>query len=253
MLGRRCLTIILLDKVSSCLTLEYGADAHMATAIAIIEGNMWDTDDSWNSQHLFNDATIQFGISGFLPANLPTTYQASTETASNHFAHAPGMEPRNEDSSGPVFPAGDDSRSLGLMVPSRSNPGQDPRIQLRSASCKSKNRKRRHPASSNSQTHARKCHNLVEKQYRTRLKVQFENLLAVLPTAQDSDSVDKDATGNPGRYLSRGQVLDAARERILKLENEVELSTLRRNRLLKDMARMERTLLEEKNRAALSF
>ncbi|EXA32449.1 hypothetical protein FOVG_16285 [Fusarium oxysporum f. sp. pisi HDV247] len=220
---------------------------------AIIERNMWDTDDSWNSQHLFSDTTMQFGISGFLPANLPTTYEASTKTASNHFAYVPGMESRNQDSSGPVFPAGNDSKSLGLMVPSRSNLGQDPGIQLRSASCKSKNRKRRHPASSNSQAHARKCHNLVEKQYRTRLKAQFENLLAVLPTAQDPDSVDKDATGNPGRYLSRGQVLDAARERILKLENEVELSTLRRNWLLKDMERMERTLLDEKSRAALSF
>ncbi|QKD59055.2 uncharacterized protein FOBCDRAFT_297762, partial [Fusarium oxysporum Fo47] len=232
---------------------QFQMSHNLSLGQAIIEENTWDTDNSWNSEPFFNNTMIQLGPSGLLQANLPTTYQTSTETASNHFAYAPGMEPRNQESSGLVSPAGDDNKSLSLMVLSRSNSSQDPEIQLRSASRKSKNRKLGRPASSNSQAHARKCHNLVEKQYRTRLKAQFENLLTVLPTAQDPDYVDKDATGNPGRYLSRGQVLDAARERILKLENEVELSTLRCNRLLKDIARMERTLLEEKNRAALSL
>jgi hypothetical protein len=219
--------------------------------ITIIEGDMWDTDGSCNSQHFFDDAVLQFEISGLLQTNLPTTYQTSTETVSNHFEYAPSVESRSRNSSEPVFPAGDDDNSSGLLVPSRSNSSQDSEIQLRSASRISKNRKRRHPVLSNSQKHARECHNLVEKQYRTRLKAQFENLLAVLPTPQDPNYAGKDATGNPGRYLSRGQVLEAARERIIKLENEVELSTLRRDRLLKDMARMERTVLEEKDRAAL--
>ncbi|SPJ91934.1 uncharacterized protein FTOL_13588 [Fusarium torulosum] len=223
----------------------------MASTTAIIEGNMWGTDGSWNSQHFFDDAMTQFGISGFLQVNLPTTYQTSTEMASNYFEYAPSEESRSRDSSEPTFPAGDDENSSGLLVPSRSNSSQDSELQLRSASRKSKNRKRRRPVLSNSQKHARECHNLVEKQYRTRLKAQFENLLAVLPTPQDPNYAGKDATGNPGRYLSRGQVLDAAKERIIKLEKEVELSTLRRDRLLEDMAQMERTLLEEKNRAAL--
>ncbi|WKT54059.1 hypothetical protein QSH57_004643 [Fusarium oxysporum f. sp. vasinfectum] len=221
-------------QMSHNLSLEQ--DAHMASTTAMIEGNMLGTDESWNSQHFFDDAIMQLGISGFLQVNLPTTYQMRTETASNHFEYTHSVESRSRNSSEPVFPAGDDDNSSGLLVPSRSNSSQNSEIQLRSASRISKNRKRRDPVLPNSQKHARECHNLVEKQYRNRLKAQFENLLAVLPTPQDPDYAGKDATGNPGRYLSRGQVLEAARERIIKLEKEVELSTLRRDRLLNDMA-----------------
>lgn len=39
-----------------------------------------------------------------------------------------------------------------------------------------------------------------------------------------------------GQYLSRGQVLDAARERILKLEKEIERATAIKDGLLSDLA-----------------
>lgn len=83
---------------------------------------------------------------------------------------------------------------------------------------------------------ARECHNLVEKQYRNRLKAQFEALLAVLPVSQPLDCT-RPITGNAqrGQYFSRGQVLDAARERILTLEEEIEQGTAVRDWLLSDL------------------
>ncbi|KNB18559.1 hypothetical protein FOXG_22282 [Fusarium oxysporum f. sp. lycopersici 4287] len=94
-------------------------------------------------------------------------------------------------------------------------------LQLRSASRKSKNRKRLSAPPSN-QACARESHNFVEKHYRARLKTQFERLLAVLPAAQAHSLAERDATANHGQILSRGQVLDMARNRILELEGKIE-------------------------------
>ncbi|KAH7216375.1 hypothetical protein DER44DRAFT_741908 [Fusarium oxysporum] len=102
-----------------------------------------------------------------------------------------------------------------------------PDVQLRSASRDSKNRKRRGAAPSN-QAHARESHNLIERHYRARLKTQFERLLAVLPAAQALSLADKDTAPNLGQVLSRGQVLDMARNRILELEGKLEVILTKR-------------------------
>jgi hypothetical protein len=87
---------------------------------------------------------------------------------------------------------------------------------------------------------ARHSHNLVEKQYRNRLNQQFESLLAVLPPADSgnrcfpgssgSKSRPRDAKGSvvgvegagDDRRLSKAEVLDMARQRIVTLERECD-------------------------------
>ncbi|KAF4416009.1 hypothetical protein FACUT_12931 [Fusarium acutatum] len=96
-------------------------------------------------------------------------------------------------------------------------------VKLRSASRKPK-RPRKKPAPS---LQARECHNEVEKQYRTRLKLRFENLLAVLKASRtNNDDLRGASATEVGYVLSRGEVLDAATHRILALEKEnVRLSS----------------------------
>ncbi|WKT54182.1 hypothetical protein QSH57_004766 [Fusarium oxysporum f. sp. vasinfectum] len=90
-------------------------------------------------------------------------------------------------------------------------------VKLHSASRKSK-RSRKKPAPS---LQARECHNEVEKQYRTRLKLRFENLLAVLQASRtNNDGLSGVNVPNAGYVFSRGEVLDAATHRILALEKE---------------------------------
>ncbi|KAF5637704.1 hypothetical protein F52700_4406 [Fusarium sp. NRRL 52700] len=96
-------------------------------------------------------------------------------------------------------------------------------IQLREASRKPKNR--RYKVISNASAQARECHHLAEKLYRTRLKAQFESLLAVLPASRTNTLADRDSAPSTGQVLSRGQVLDLARDRILQLEDEIRYLT----------------------------
>ncbi|KNB20570.1 hypothetical protein FOXG_17475 [Fusarium oxysporum f. sp. lycopersici 4287] len=90
-------------------------------------------------------------------------------------------------------------------------------VKLRSASRKPKRpRKKLAPS-----LQARECHNEVEKQYRTRLKLRFESLLAALQTSRTSDDDLRGASASEVGYaFSRGEVLDAATHRILALESE---------------------------------
>ncbi|KAK2668054.1 hypothetical protein RAB80_015434 [Fusarium oxysporum f. sp. vasinfectum] len=90
-------------------------------------------------------------------------------------------------------------------------------FKLRSAPRKSK-RPRKEQVHS---LQARKCHNEVEKQYRTRLKLRFENLLAVLQASRTNDNDLRGVSATDvGYILSRGEVLDAAIHRILALKKE---------------------------------
>ncbi|EMT72277.1 Allergen Fus c 3, partial [Fusarium odoratissimum] len=202
---------------------------------ATIEGSIHDKEESLNSEYFLADHMMQFENSDFLQADPSTTVQIGAETASNQVNYIPNMEQYSRAFRGPDLSARDVDSSLGLTVPSRRNSSQDPYIQLRSASQKPKNRKNHQPAPSRDIVRARKCHNQVEKKYRNRLRIQFENLLAVLPTAQASTYTDRDTAGHIGYSLSRGQVLDAARDRILELEKKVELLNQENNWLLKDM------------------
>ncbi|KAJ9419434.1 hypothetical protein QL093DRAFT_2364306 [Fusarium oxysporum] len=68
---------------------------------------------------------------------------------------------------------------------------------------------------------ARECYNNMEKQYRTRLKLRFEGLLAVLEACKMRDeAVGEGDPEAPDFGYSRGEVLDAARQRVLTLEEE---------------------------------
>ena len=68
---------------------------------------------------------------------------------------------------------------------------------------------------------ARDSHNNVEKQYRTRLKYHFERLLSVLQESMPKNEYrGKDGSVKDPHCFSRGEVLDAARRRILVLEEE---------------------------------
>ncbi|KAH7147293.1 hypothetical protein DER46DRAFT_514647, partial [Fusarium sp. MPI-SDFR-AT-0072] len=90
-------------------------------------------------------------------------------------------------------------------------------VKLRSASRKPK-KPRKKPAPS---LQARECYNEVEKQYRTRLKLRFENLLAVLQASRTNDDDLRGASATEvGYVLSRIEVLDAATHGILALEKE---------------------------------
>ncbi|KAH7146635.1 hypothetical protein B0J13DRAFT_413775, partial [Dactylonectria estremocensis] len=96
-----------------------------------------------------------------------------------------------------------------------------PNVKLRSASRKPETPTRRKSAVPGKVLHARECHNNVEKQYRTRLKLHFENLLGMIQASRAKDAgPDEDGEANPDHCFSRGGVLDAARQRILTLEKE---------------------------------
>lgn len=127
--------------------------------------------------------------------------------------------------------------------------GGNHKIQLRTASRKAKPRNTASKASAlpspveegeddlltPEERRARQSHNLVEKQYRNRLNMQFESLLAVLPA--DKNGTDdrhrmKGSAGGAGegddRRLSKAEVLDMARQRIMTLE--LEHKTLRKEK-----------------------
>ncbi|RFN51916.1 hypothetical protein FIE12Z_3814 [Fusarium flagelliforme] len=140
----------------------------------------------------------------------------------DYICHVASTQPPGRVTSRPLTPPQEESSPSNQQYPSKDISFPVPDVQLRSASRKSKNRKRRSAAPSN-QAHARESHNLVEKHYRIRLKTQFERLLAVLPAAQARSLADGDTTANLGQVLSRGQVLDIARDRILELEENIAI------------------------------
>jgi len=74
--------------------------------------------------------------------------------------------------------------------------------------------------SSESHGKERITHNAVEKKYRTRLNIQFEELLQQLPAEMREYNVDErwDDIDGPERKISKAQVLMLARKYILDLE-----------------------------------
>ncbi|KAH8896188.1 hypothetical protein GQ53DRAFT_743503 [Thozetella sp. PMI_491] len=66
----------------------------------------------------------------------------------------------------------------------------------------------------------RHSHNHVEKQYRNRLKWEFEQLLALLPDSNESHNADDRAGGSP----TKAMVLIMARQRIRELEEQLRTS-----------------------------
>uniref|UniRef100_A0A0C4BL12 BHLH domain-containing protein n=3 Tax=Fusarium oxysporum TaxID=5507 RepID=A0A0C4BL12_FUSOF len=95
-----------------------------------------------------------------------------------------------------------------------------PEVKMRSASHKLK-KVHKKPGLPAHVLQARECYNNMEKQYRTRLKLRFEGLLAVLEACKMRDeAVGEGDPEAPDFGYSRGEVLDAARQRVLTLEEE---------------------------------
>ncbi|KAH7199041.1 uncharacterized protein B0J16DRAFT_240823, partial [Fusarium flagelliforme] len=81
----------------------------------------------------------------------------------------------------------------------------------------------------------RQSHNLVEKRYRSKLKSHFESLLAVLPAPPSKDCHDHNSCTH---FFSRAEVLVAARDRIISLEEGFEVMAKARDQLQADIALM---------------
>ncbi|QPC78083.1 hypothetical protein HYE68_008835 [Fusarium pseudograminearum] len=105
---------------------------------------------------------------------------------------------------------------------------ESPEVKLRSASRKPKRTRQRISVAVNVQR-ARNCHNNIEKKYRARLKQGFERLLAVLYTSMPLTSLigNESKSLDAGYCYSRGEVLDAAMQRILALEEDNRRLTCR--------------------------
>ncbi|SPJ83617.1 uncharacterized protein FTOL_10133 [Fusarium torulosum] len=82
-------------------------------------------------------------------------------------------------------------------------------------------------------TQPRQSHNLVEKRYRSKLKSHFESLLAVLPVPPSKDDHDQKSCN---RCFTRAEVLVAARDRIISLEEGLEVMAKERDQLQADVA-----------------
>ncbi|KAF4626819.1 hypothetical protein G7Y89_g11333 [Cudoniella acicularis] len=106
----------------------------------------------------------------------------------------------------------------GSSDTSNSNSANSPSSSHKLRSTSNSNGSRSRPSSSYSSTTtpvARTNHNLIEKQYRTRLNGQFETLLQTLPREVVGDAAEK--------RVSKAEVLVLAKERIRELEREKRL------------------------------
>ncbi|KAF4341571.1 hypothetical protein FBEOM_4473 [Fusarium beomiforme] len=174
----------------------------------------WDVDEYLPSEY-FSNTSSSPELADYVQADYPFDYIPSPETTA---PFEPDIQSQRRSRGECLTMTGlQNPRSTDLQ-PS-DNLSNIPDIKLRAASQKPKNR--RQPLISKNPAHVRECHNLVEKQYRNRLKVQFEMLLAVLPASQTLTLANRESISSSGQILSKGQVLDLARERILELEEEI--------------------------------
>ncbi|EXL40037.1 hypothetical protein FOCG_17380 [Fusarium oxysporum f. sp. radicis-lycopersici 26381] len=217
-MGLTCLPNLTLSDqcTDNCLQMPPDCSSGQAT----IKNHITNMNENLASEHLTNTFGSSW-LSDLLEADLFTTYQPNLEMNLDYICPDTNKEPLMEATGGPLTPLEQESSPSDQQTPSKSISLPAPDVQLPSASRDSKNRKRRGAAPSN-QAHARESHNLVEKHYRARLKTQFERLLVVLPAAQALRLADRDTAANLGQVLSRGQVLDMARNRILELEGKLE-------------------------------
>ncbi|KAF5672745.1 hypothetical protein FDENT_10547 [Fusarium denticulatum] len=182
----------------------------LATEQATAQTLPWDVDE-YLSEY-FSNTSSSPELADYVQACYPFSYLTSAATTPHHDADM--LAPTNRTIEGS---SATEQHSLSptqaVQAPHMTE------IKLRAASRKSKNR--RYKVTSDTPAHIRECHHLAEKQYRTRLKAQFESLLAVLPASRTNTLADRDSSVSSGHVLSRGQVLDLARERILELEEEI--------------------------------
>ncbi|KAH6874212.1 hypothetical protein B0T10DRAFT_588124 [Thelonectria olida] len=137
----------------------------------------------------------------------------------------------------------------GVTDSSGSSVGDDKEIprQLRTASRKPENASRRHRSTLQkkdskvtfAQKRARDCHNETEKRYRDRLNSQYTALLNMIPLGsqtiihQNSSPNTNESQLRVSRSVSRGEILDAARNYIQTLEQTQEVLRQEKEQLTK--------------------
>ncbi|KAF5705728.1 hypothetical protein FMUND_11970 [Fusarium mundagurra] len=168
--------------------------------------------DEYLSSENFSNTSSSPELAEYMPAGYPFNCVPSSDAVPNYDAEMQSPTTKTNE----CLAQQSQLSKQAVQAPLRSE------VQLREASRKPKDR--RYQVTSNRSAHVRECHHLAEKQYRIRLKAQFESLLAVLPASRTNTLADKDSTPSSGQVLSRGQVLDLARERILELEEEVRIT-----------------------------
>jgi hypothetical protein len=163
---------------------------------------------------------------------------------------------RTNSSSSSSGSAGDGGGGTGRPVSSHHNgvesgPAVVPKLRTASRKAKTPSKTAARNAIPHEVQVARASHNLVEKKYRSRLNGQFERLIAVLPSRGGSlDDMDGGGGGgllgddddDDARRLSKGEVLDLARQRIKALEKENKLLARERDQLVADVDRMQRMM-----------
>ncbi|KAH7151618.1 hypothetical protein DER46DRAFT_614913 [Fusarium sp. MPI-SDFR-AT-0072] len=186
---------------------------NLAPEQATAQNLPWDGDEYLSSEY-FSNTYSSPELADYVQAGHPFNYVPSSDATPSHDADMQSPTNSTNECSTTTIQQSQLSTQM-VQAPLMSE------IQLREASSKPKNRK--YKVTSNTTAHIRECHHLAEKQYRTRLKSQFEGLLAVLPASRTRTLADRDSMQSSGQVLSRGQVLDLARERILELEEEIGL------------------------------
>ncbi|KAK4231497.1 hypothetical protein QBC38DRAFT_451127 [Podospora fimiseda] len=144
--------------------------------------------------------------------------------------------------------SGTSSRSPPNPPPSKQQP------KLRSASRTSKNVQIR-PDETPRERKSRNSHNLVEKQYRNRLNLQFESLMSALPDSMKNGVISGGRTTNSDglgegldigeKKLSKAQVLDMSTRYIKSLERERENLERENNELVQETERLRHELEKE--------
>ncbi|KAI7761067.1 hypothetical protein LZL87_011472 [Fusarium oxysporum] len=195
------------------LTQTHQMPLNLAPEQATAQNLPWDGDEYLSSEY-FSNTYSSPELADYVQAGHPFNYVPSSDATPSHDADMQSPTNSTNECSTTTIQQSQLSTQM-VQAPLMSE------IQLREASSKPKNRK--YKVTSNTTAHIRECHHLAEKQYRTRLKSQFESLLAVLPASRTRTLADRDSMQSSGQVLSRGQVLDLARERILELEEEIGL------------------------------
>ncbi|KAK0623457.1 hypothetical protein B0T14DRAFT_179202 [Immersiella caudata] len=104
----------------------------------------------------------------------------------------------------------------GLPIEASSSSSGKGKSKLRSASRSSKNINHK-PDETAEERRNRNAHNIVEKQYRSRLNARFEGLLGALPKSLRSPGTGE---GDEEVRLTKGDVLDMSMTYIRTLESQ---------------------------------
>ncbi|CVL13715.1 hypothetical protein FPRO06_07685 [Fusarium proliferatum] len=198
-----------INNMDNSLILTNQMPLGLATEQATAQNLPCDADEYLSSEY-FSNTSSSPELADHAQACYPFNYLPNSTTPPNHDVNK--ISPTEHSS---LMERQIRSPTQTIQVPQMTE------IQLRAASQKPKNR--RYKVTSNTSAHVRECHHLAERQYRIRLKAQFESLLAVLPASRTKTLADRDSTPSSGQVLSRGQVLDLARERILELEEDIRI------------------------------